>query len=239
MWFHLGSSKSIFTAELFAILMALDFLKDYPKTIFNILFCVDSKSVLQTLETMKLHIRSEMVIEISHLIHILSLRGSKITFCWIPSHCSDHYNDVADRAAKRGAKNIQNSQNIQLSLSLQECYSLVDNYTRKMLQDKHKKYDNNFMNFDINKIKAQFNTGRKIQSLMFKWKLDAFKTKYNRNVFCLCGNQITNIHIISCIKMVEHIPSLSMNTPENIFNSPLRTYEFFVSLSKSPIADVL
>ena len=74
--------------------MALNYMLSLPRTILQILFCVDSKSVLQALESSKLQIRSEMILEINHLIHSLSLRGTDITFCWIPSHSSFHYNDV-------------------------------------------------------------------------------------------------------------------------------------------------
>ena len=46
--FHLGEHFSIFTAELVAILMALHYLQELKVTPYQILFCVDSKSVLQS-----------------------------------------------------------------------------------------------------------------------------------------------------------------------------------------------
>ena len=51
--FYIGKYKSIFTAELIAILMALYYLVDFPKVIFQILFCVDSKSALHALANSK------------------------------------------------------------------------------------------------------------------------------------------------------------------------------------------
>ena len=237
--FNIGLDKSIFTAELFAVLMALNFMVSLPRNIFQILFCVDSKSVLQALELSKLQTRSEMILEINHLIHNLSLRGTDITFCWIPSHSSFRYNDKVDRAAKRGANNSSDSNNIQLSLSLHENYSLVDNYVWKQFQLKQKKYENCHTNFEVSKILKQFRASRIIQSLMYRWKVDAFKTKYTRNIVCLCGKKITHSHILSCVKVKRHIPILSMSTVSDIFASSSLLYEFFVSLSKSPISNYL
>jgi len=48
--FHLGKHFSIFTCELFAILMALNLLSNTGLDIHHILFCVDSKAVLMTLK---------------------------------------------------------------------------------------------------------------------------------------------------------------------------------------------
>ena len=77
-----------------------------PKDIYQIIFCVDSKSVLQAIQSLHLRVRSEMIIEISHLIHVLSLRGTGngITFCWLPSHCGFYFNEKVDKAAKARAK---------------------------------------------------------------------------------------------------------------------------------------
>jgi ribonuclease HI len=49
--------------------------------------------------------KSDLLFDITLLFSHISMRGSEITFCWIPSHCSISYNDVADRLAKCGASN--------------------------------------------------------------------------------------------------------------------------------------
>jgi len=49
--FHLGEHFSIFTSELLAILMALNFLSDTAVDVGQILFFVDSKAVLMALKT--------------------------------------------------------------------------------------------------------------------------------------------------------------------------------------------
>ena len=99
--FHIGDNFSNSTAELTAVLMALNYLNSFPNTFFQILICVDSKSVLYALKSLSMKIRGEMIHEISHLVHVLSLNGSAI--CWVPSHCGLLYNNWADRAAMAGA----------------------------------------------------------------------------------------------------------------------------------------
>ena len=125
--FYIGKNRSIFTAELTAILMALYYLLDFPKNVFNVLFCVDSKSVLKALDNSDSKVRKDLIVEINHLVHLLIIRGFGITFCWVPSHSGIFYNDKVDRLAKCGAKNSSVSSMINVSLSLHEAYSLLQN----------------------------------------------------------------------------------------------------------------
>ena len=94
--FHLGKGYSVFTAELVAVVMALNTLINIPKNFISILLCVDSQSVLKALKSQSHNDRSELIFEIKHLIHSLTIRGPEINMCWIPSHCLFKYNDIAD-----------------------------------------------------------------------------------------------------------------------------------------------
>ena len=69
----------------------------------NLFFLVDSKSVLQAIQSNILKERSEIICEIKCLIHCLSVRGTEIHFCWIPSHCGFAHNNYVDIAAKHAA----------------------------------------------------------------------------------------------------------------------------------------
>ena len=55
---------SIFTAELMTILMALNYLVTCPKDIFQIIFCVDSKSVLKAIQSLHLRVRSKRSLQL-------------------------------------------------------------------------------------------------------------------------------------------------------------------------------
>lgn len=234
--FHLGENISIFTAELVAILMALNYLVNFRKDIFQVLFCVDSKSVLYALRSLSLKVRPELVMEISHLVHVLSLRGTDITFCWIPSHSGFYYNEKVDNAAKLGASKSPGSTVLNIPLSLQEFYHIVEKTAREIFVKSLKKYSDNEIKYEISNYKV---LNRHITSLIYRWKFDAFRTKYTKNTSCTCGHQITPKHILSCRMIKQFIPSLSECAPEKIFSSPVLTVDFFSSLLKSPIGSFL
>ena len=57
--FYLGNGFSIFTSELYAILMVLNYICNIKLAIFNFLICVDSKSVLYSICIAKLGLQNE------------------------------------------------------------------------------------------------------------------------------------------------------------------------------------
>ena len=65
--------------------------------------------MLNDLESLNMMVRAEIVIELSHIIHFLAVRGTIIDFCWIPSHCGIFHNELVDRAAKIGAQKLGQS----------------------------------------------------------------------------------------------------------------------------------
>jgi len=91
--YYLGKHRSIFTAELIAVLMALNYILDFPFSIFHILLCVDSKSVLYAIKSPNFKKISRIIFEIKYVIHLLSLRGIPVSFCWVPSHVGIFSND--------------------------------------------------------------------------------------------------------------------------------------------------
>ena len=80
--------------------------------LFNILFCVDSKVVLYSLNSTDSKVRTDIIYEIKHLVHCLLIKGTGVTSCWIPGLT---FNERAERAAKQGAINNMHSLDIPLS----------------------------------------------------------------------------------------------------------------------------
>ena len=78
-----------------------------------------------------------------------------------------------------------------------------------------------------------------IVSLICRWKLNSFKTKYVEDVSCLCGNRLTIDHILTCHLLKSHIHILSSYTISEILGDQLLMYEFFKSLLRSPIGSLL
>ena len=95
----LPSSASIFTCELFSILVALKRILDYVGKDFTIFS--DSRSALEALETFNpVH---PLVLDILEWLFLLNCKQKYVNFCWVPSHVGVRGNEEADKLAKNGA----------------------------------------------------------------------------------------------------------------------------------------
>jgi ribonuclease HI/endonuclease/exonuclease/phosphatase family metal-dependent hydrolase len=104
----LHSYGSIFTAELYAIKLALIRLK----TCHNITCTIysDSLSAIQAIQNQAKH---RLVLEIRETIPQLIKRKIKVTLCWIPGHVGITGNEEADKLAKEATKlNIVSTQEL-------------------------------------------------------------------------------------------------------------------------------
>ena len=242
--FHLQKHCSIFTAELTAIIMALNFLIDFPRSIFRVLFCVDSKSVLQALQSTGTKIRSELIFEASVLINNLTSQGSDITFCWIPSHSNFYFNNKVDSVAKLGANNSTEATVLNIPLSFQECSSLIKSEIQKSVKNQSNQVDDLFIH--VNNFCTAFAKpyGRKvnprsIMTLRNRWNTNAFKTKFVKNVACVCKHIISREHIIHCKDMRPYLPELENLPFKDICRDPTLSFNFLRSLMISPLGSLL
>ena len=96
----LPGHASIFTAEAYAILRALDWVRVSSRTKFLILS--DSKSCLQSIG--QYSPTNPLVRDIRQTMTTLKRKGNDIVLCWLPSHIGIHGNEEADRAAKEALK---------------------------------------------------------------------------------------------------------------------------------------
>ena len=92
---------SIFTAELTAILMALQHISEVRTPPCEIVICSDSRSALSSIRSDSTSAREDLVLEIGTVEHQLITRGTVVRFQWVPAHVCLSGNDMADRAAKR------------------------------------------------------------------------------------------------------------------------------------------
>ena len=95
----LPASASIFTAELYAILAAIE--KIALMDIGNFTVFCDSKSVLQALGAYNSN--NPLVIKILQWIYLIQRKGTLVKFCWVPAHVGVQGNEEADRIAKQAA----------------------------------------------------------------------------------------------------------------------------------------
>ena len=78
--YFMGKHYSIFSAELLAIHLALLYVQELKREIYSVLLCIDSQSVLTSLDSWHTDTRLDLVDEIKHQIHSLLSLGVVIDF---------------------------------------------------------------------------------------------------------------------------------------------------------------
>ena len=237
--------------------MALRYLVDLPRALFQIVFCVDSKSVLNSLKSSESKVRAELILEIRHAVNSLILRGTDVSFCWVPSHCGISSNDWVDRAAKKGAQNDGFSEKVTIPFSVQEGYSLLEkgSYSISLRPSNNRYCEASNLSSKIYNIESNLNIvsapcfySRAVISLFFRFRLNALKTKFNQNIKCICGNNLDIIHILfRCQPLRQFLPSSftdhTFSLQEDNFFAILQNTSILCdlvrSLVKSPIVQFL
>lgn len=247
--FSLNNNLSIFTAELTAILVALEFLLEISNDVSESVLFVDSKSVLQTLEGCLTNTRPDIVYEIYYLLYCLSMSGTSVSFCWIPSHCNIYGNELADKYAKRAASKNSYFSTLHIHPSIKDLYTCIVNTsfkkTYKNMSDRS--YHLKLLRYIKRKL---YNSSpyyyRQISSTTFRLIMNSFKTKFSNNITCICGEKISRDHILfNCPAMMCFLPnSLSDTLPSEdclpkLFNDFPLLIDIVESLLLSPIGHFL
>ena len=95
---------SVYTAELIALLLALDWIRDVKPS--NSVIFTDSLSALTALQNPVEHINNNAIIkEIVVILYELVNNQIKVLFNWIPSHIDIKENDKVDLLAKKACNN--------------------------------------------------------------------------------------------------------------------------------------
>ena len=174
-----------------------------------------------------------------------------MSFCWVPSHSGFHCNEWADRAAKKGANHERESIALSCPLSISESYNLLEKESMnhiKILQNRivstSEKYSSSVYNFSNVFLKSgpHSNTFRSRQtvSLVYRFKLNAFKTKFVKGIKCCCGSEISGSHIIfECKDLKPFLPNITENSLEKVLNDFLLMFKICNCLLHSPVAHLL
>ena len=249
--YYLGSNLSIFTAELAGILLALEYILTLPMVIFRIAMLVDSKSVLQSLDYVMANTRPDLVYEIYYLLYCLSSKGTVVDFCWIPSHCGIKGNEMADRAARRGAKRSERFLDFIISKSTSDYYRLLEiaaweqcNTNEEGKRLLKKRFSFAFVKGKLSNSNIHY--FRLVTSLIFRLRTNSLKTKFSKNANCICGQHISLSHILfNCQdvrKLLPHSFTSKVFAEENlqdILSDSEVIIELVEALLHSPIANLL
>ena len=211
--YHLTKGCSIFTAELFAIMMALTFFNDMPILPKQIVILSDSKSALMALYNQSSKERADIIYENLYLIHQLIIKGCHISLMWVPGHSYLCGNEMADLCAKEAASNKCNSLDCDLPLSVSETCSILSKYIWTLWQ---KQYLNKAK---LNKWWDIYDPKRKcinvkgsipVRNLFHRLKTNSWLCRFLKPLpVCVCGKQIDIYHFVfDCVHTRPHFTLL-------------------------------
>ena len=123
----LPQQASVYTAELTAIKLALEYMKH--KRNKNCTIYTDSLSAVISVKNRK---ANHLVTKIHHLTQYLRTKNNNITICWIPSHVGIAGNVMADKKAKEA---LSRNNNIPQPISVQD----IKAYIKCKFRNKSKK----------------------------------------------------------------------------------------------------
>uniref|UniRef100_A0A147BLN2 Putative tick transposon n=1 Tax=Ixodes ricinus TaxID=34613 RepID=A0A147BLN2_IXORI len=160
---RINSIASIFTAELHAVLLAIDHIRH--KRIERSIIFVDSQSVIIAIISLK-DTRNTLVQLVRAKINTTLQNGYHITFCWVPSHVGILGNEKADRLASSS----RNLRELAASIPYQDIKPVV----RVLIFDRwQKEWDR--------EVDNKLHVTKPILGL---WESTSFKNRFHEVLFC-------------------------------------------------------
>ena len=95
---RLPNNSTIFAAEATAITLALNYYRHMDPVQHDVVIYSDSMSCLQAIEGEDTN--NPLICQIMNILWALSDKGTRIRFCWVPSHCGIEGNEIVDQLAK-------------------------------------------------------------------------------------------------------------------------------------------
>ena len=123
----LENGASIFTAELFAILLSLEWIEVQP--IYTCIFS-DCLSAIQAIS--QFNPKNKFVCDIRHILISIQQQANRVVFEWIPGHCGIKGNEMADQIAKQASK--KHKIDTILPQTISEAKHLLNNNVKQLWQ---------------------------------------------------------------------------------------------------------
>ena len=95
---RLPHNSTIFAAEATAITLALNYCRHMDPVQHDVVIYSDSMSCLQAIEGEDTN--NPLICQIMNLLWALSDKGTRVRFCWVPSHRGIEWNEIMDQLAK-------------------------------------------------------------------------------------------------------------------------------------------
>ena len=128
---RLPDNSTIFAAEATAISLALNYYQHMDPVHHDVVVYSDSMSCLQAIEGEDTE--NPFICHIMNLLWSLSDKGTRVRFCWVPSHCGIDGNERVDQLAKDA---LDQDIDPLASVHYTDMKPLVNSYIQKLVQTK-------------------------------------------------------------------------------------------------------
>ena len=178
--------------------MALQHIGEIRTPPCAIVICSDSRSALSSISFDSTSAREDLVLEIGTVVHQLITHGTEVCFQWVPAHVCLSGNEMADRAAKRGARR-EESQTLDLKLGLADIYSkLSQRVWRKRGEDfRAQATAKEWLHPSPPSRDGVFFPGvpTYLARIMYRLRVDCWRTMFVPKP-CVCGEAISFHHVL-------------------------------------------
>ena len=128
---RLPDNNTIFAAEATANTLALNYYRHMGPVHHDVVVYSDSMSCLQAIEGEDTE--NPFICHIMNLLWLLSNKGTRVRFCWIPSHCVIEGNEKVNQLAK---ETLDQDIDPLASVHYTDLKPLVNSYIQKLVQTK-------------------------------------------------------------------------------------------------------
>ena len=128
---RLPDNSTIFAAEATATSLALNYYQHMGPVHHDVVVYSDSMSCLQAIEGEDT--QKPLICHIMNLLWSLSDKGTRVRFCWVPSHCDIDGNERVDQLAK---ETLDQDIDPLASVHYTDMKPLVNSYIQKLVQTK-------------------------------------------------------------------------------------------------------
>ena len=142
---RLSDHLSVYTMELWAILLALQWIEE--KNIYNTVIASDSFSALMSIKSGRSTSRTDVIYEIFSIMYRMENKGVPTCFLWVPAHVGVEGNEQVDILAK------------QTPLSKAEAKTFIRSYAQSVWQEY---WDDNETGRHLYNIQRQVGAGRMV-----------------------------------------------------------------------------
>jgi len=227
--FKLAKYCSVFQAELFAMLKALNFINNKYNTQTSITLCTDSQSSIKALTDSDSC--SYLVQQILQQVDTCQNKNIQIKFMWIRGHEGNRGNDIADQLAKQGASSHQafDYDLIPVSYVKKAIYDqTIQIWNNRWTNAQTGEFTRNYFPTVFHRIKAKkfFTSSFELTQLLTNHgKFNQYLTRFHLkdNIYCeFCHQEIESAdHVIfHCERHIEKREQLIHHIEENGYNWP-------------------